>query len=51
MTTFLPISNQIMYVPGKEHVGVTLVCVIVVPHVKTLFLLIVLLFNIISISL
>ena len=51
MTTFLQISKQIMYVPGQGHVGVTLVCVIVVLHVKTLFLLIVLLFNIISILL
>ena len=26
-----------MYAPGQGHVGVTLVCVIVVLHVKTLF--------------
>ena len=51
MTTFLQISKQIMYVPGHGHLGVTLVCVIVVLHVKTLFLLIVLLFNILSILL
>ena len=38
-----------MYGPGQGHVGVTHVCVIVVLHVKTLFLLIVLLFNIILI--
>ena len=51
MTTFLHISKQIMYVLGQGHVGVTFVCVIVVLHVETLFLLIVLLFNIISILL
>ena len=51
MTTFLQISKQIMYVPGQGHVGVTLVCLIVVLHVKTLFLLIVLLLNLISILL
>ena len=51
MTTVLQISKQIMYVHGKGHVGVTLVCVIVVFHVKTIFLLIVLLFNIILILL
>ena len=51
MTTFLQISKQIMYVPGQVHVDVTLVCVIVVLHVKTLFLLIVFLFTIISILL
>ena len=49
MTTLLQISIQIMYVPGLGHVGVIPVCVIVVLHVKTLLLLIVLLFNIISI--
>ena len=40
-----------MYVPGQGHVGVTFVSVIVVLHVETLFLLIVLLFTIISILL
>ena len=50
MTTVLQILIQIMYVPGQGHVGVTPVCVIVVLHVTTLVLLIVLLFNIISIS-
>ena len=49
MTTLLQISIQIMYVPGQGHVGVTPVCVIVVLEVKMLLLLIVLLFNIISI--
>ena len=49
MTTLLQILIQIMYVPGQGHVGVTPVCVIGVLHVKTLLLLIVLLFNIISI--
>ena len=47
MTTLLHISIQIMNVPGQGHVGVTPVCVIVVLHVKTLVLLIVLIFTII----
>ena len=45
MTTLIQISIQIMYVPGQGHVGVTPVCVIVVLHVKTLLLLILLVFN------
>ena len=46
LVTYFDTNNVL---PGQEHVGVTRVCVIVVLHVKTLLLLIVLLFNIISI--
>ena len=40
MPNLLQILIQIMYVPGQGHVGHNPVCVIVVPHVKSLLLFI-----------